>query len=85
MFLHSTESDLWLPPLASTSVLKPVPNGEASLVEGATAGWFDASRPGRALVTSIRPPCHAAVSAGQYPQRSCAPADRFTVTIIVTS
>jgi glucose/arabinose dehydrogenase len=83
VFLRSTQSRLWVPPLASGGVLKAVPNGAGSLVVGATAGWWDAVRPGRALVTSARPPCLAAVSAGQYALRSCAPADRFSVTIVV--
>jgi hypothetical protein len=84
VILHSTQRNLWLEPLASGNVLEGVPNGEASLVEGATGAWYQAIRPGRSVVTSVRPPCRAAAnSAGKsYPVKSCAREDRFTVTII---
>jgi hypothetical protein len=84
--LHSTQTNLWLVPLASGNVLKGVPNGAGSLVEGATGAWYEATRPGRSVVTSVRPPCRAAAnSAGtSYPVKSCALKDRFTVTIIAS-
>jgi len=84
IILHSTQKKLWLVPLASNKVLKGVPNGAGSLVVGATGVWYKAARPGRSVVTSVRPPCRAvANSAGTgYPVRSCAVKDRFTVTIV---
>ncbi len=97
VFLRSTQADLWLQPLASSSLLKPVPNGAAALVAGATEGSFAAVRPGQAFVTSVRPPCQTTISAGKnefepndqiprsYPLRLCPPANRFSVTIIVAS
>jgi hypothetical protein len=100
VFLHSTQADLWLHPLASSSVLKPVPSGAAALVAGATEGSFAAVRPGQAFVTSVRPPCQTAVSGisggkneiepndqipRSYPLRLCPPANRFSVTIVVVS
>ena|SRR5579859_8054553 len=86
VILQSTQKNLWLEPLASGNALKGVPNGVASLVEGATGAWYQATRPGRSVVTSVRPPCRAAAnSAGtSYPVKSCAPKDRFTVTIIAS-
>jgi hypothetical protein len=86
IILHSTQKNLWLVPLASGNVLKGVPNGEASLIEGATGAWYQATRPGRAVVTSVRPPCRAAAnSAGTaYPVKSCSLKERFTVTIIAS-
>ncbi len=86
IILHSTQKDLWLVPLASNSVLEGVPNGMLSLVVGATGAFYKAARPGRAVVTSVRPPCQAATNpAGtSYPVRSCPPKDRFTVTIIAS-
>jgi hypothetical protein len=95
VFLQSNEASLWLQPLASGSVLKPVPNGAASLVKGATEGSFTAVRTGQVLVTSVRPPCQVALSAGKgdlqpadpvprsYPLRFCPPGQRFSVSIIV--
>jgi hypothetical protein len=85
IILHSTQKKLWLVPLASNKVLKGVPNGAGSLVAGATGVWFKAAKPGRSVVTSVRPPCRAvANSAGTaYPVKSCAVKDRFTVTIVV--
>ncbi len=85
IILGSTQKDLWLEPLASGGVLKGVPNGALSLVVGATGAWYQAIRPGRAVVTSVRPPCRAAVSAGQYSHRSCAARDSFSVSIVVVS
>ncbi len=97
VFLRSTQADLWLQPLASSSLLKPVPNGAAALVAGATEGSFAAVRPGRAFVTSVRPPCQTTISGGKnelepndqiprsYPLRLCPPANRFSVTIVVVS
>jgi len=84
IILHSTQKKLWLVPLASGNVLKGVPNGAGSLVVGATGVWYEAARPGRSVVTSVRPPCRAvANSAGTaYPVRSCAVKDRFIVTIV---
>jgi putative hemolysin len=86
IILHSTQKNLWRVPLASGHVLKAVPNGAGSLVAGATGIWYKATRPGRSVVTSVRPPCRAAAnSAGTaYPVKSCAPKDRFTVTIIAS-
>lgn len=86
VILHSTQKDLWLVPLASNSVLKAVPSGMLSLVVGATGVFYMAARPGRAVVTSVRPPCRAAANpAGtSYPVGSCTPKDRFTVTIIAS-
>jgi hypothetical protein len=86
IILHSTQKNLWREPLASGNVLEGVPNGAASLVEGATGVWYKATRPGRSVVTSVRPPCRAAAnSAGtSYPVKSCALKDRFTVTIIAS-
>ena len=83
IILRSTQKDLWLEPLASGGVMKGVPNGALSLVVGATGAWYQATRPGRAVLTSVRPPCRDAISAGQYRLRSCPARDGFKVTIIV--
>ena len=95
VLLHSNESSRWLQPLASSGVLRPTPSGEGSLVKGVTGTWFTAVRPGQVLVTSVRPPCQVAISAGKgdlqpaaalsYPLRFCAPGHRFSVSITVTS
>jgi len=84
VILHSSQKDRWRAPLATGHVLKGVPNGAGALVVGATGAWYKATRPGRSVMTSVRPPCRAvANSAGTaYPVRSCAVKDRFTVTIV---
>ena len=84
VILHSSQKDRWRAPLASGHVLKGVPNGAGALVVGATGAWYKATRPGRSVLTSVRPPCRAAAnSAGTaYPVGSCAVKDRFTVTIV---
>jgi hypothetical protein len=95
--LHGTSSRPWLAPLASSSVLKPVPNGELSLIAGLTEGRFAGARAGQALITSIRPPCKGTIGYSKnkvepafpvptlYPLRSCAPESRFSVTLVVVS
>jgi hypothetical protein len=97
VLLHSNQSSRWLPPLASSGALRPAPNGAGSLAVGETGGWFTAVRPGRVLVTSVRPPCQVAISGAKgglepadpvpksYPLRFCPPGQRFSVSIIVTS
>jgi hypothetical protein len=84
VILHSTQKDRWKVPLASGHVLTGAPNGMGSLVAGATGAFYKAIKPGRSVVTSVRPPCRAvANSAGtSYPVRSCAVKDRVIVTII---
>lgn len=95
--LRGTRPSPWLAPLASSSVLKSVPNGELSLVAGLTEGWFAGARPGQVLITSIRPPCHGSMGYSKnyaqpvgplpkvYPLQSCAPDSRFSVSLVVVS
>ena len=97
VLLHSDKSSPWLRPLASSSALRPTPNGVASLVKGVTGAWYTAVRPGQVLVTSVRPPCQAAIAAGKgdlqpadpvpksYLLRVCPPGQRFSVSIVVAS
>ena len=84
VILHSSQKDRWRAPLATGHVLTGVPNGAGARVVGATGIWFKVTRPGRSVVTSVRPPCRAVANpAGTaYPVRSCAVKDRFTVTIV---
>jgi hypothetical protein len=93
--LRSADASSWLPPLASSGALVPVPDGTNSLVKGLTAGSFSAVRPDQALVTSVRPPCEVKFPAGEgdlepadpvpqsYPLRLCGPGHRFSASVIV--
>jgi hypothetical protein len=94
VYLSGTVSSRWMPPLASSDVVKPVPNGAGSLIAGLTLESFVAVRPGQVLITSIRPPCSAGVTVRNeaepryplpqvYPLRSCPPTGRFSVSITV--
>jgi hypothetical protein len=94
VYLPGTVSSRWMPPLASSDVVKPVPNGAGTLIAGLTLESFVAVRPGQALITSIRPPCSAGVTVRNeaepkyplprvYPLRSCPPTGRFSVSITV--
>lgn len=94
VYLPGTVSSRWMPPLASSDVVKPVPNGAGSLIAGLTLESFVAVRPGQVLITSIRPPCSAGVTVRNeaepkyplprvYPLRSCPPTGRFSVSITV--
>ena len=93
--LRSIDASSWLPPLASSGALVPVPDGANTLVQGLTAGSFAAVRPGQALLTSVRPPCEVKIPVGKgdlqpadpvpqaYPLRLCGPGHRFSASVIV--
>ena len=94
VYLRGTLSRPWLVPLASSDVLRPVPNGAMSLPAGLTAESFAAARPGRVLITSIRHPCTAAMMGKNqaqasaslprvYPLGFCPPPGRFSVSVTV--
>ena len=95
VYLRGTVSSPWLAPLPSSNVIVGVPDGALSLVAGLTGGSFAGARPGRVLITSIRPPCGMIIDKNEaqpkfpvpkvYPLRSCAPERRFSVSIIVVS
>lgn len=98
VYLQGTLASMWLQPLASSNVLQPAPNGVLSLPKGLTAASFAAVNPGQVLITSVRPPCQFDVAQWKegglepafplpktYPLRFCAPAQRFSTTIIVLS
>ena len=71
----------------------PVPG--AATDEGVSGASFVAVRPGRVIVTSVRPPCRVAVPSAKdelelgfplpkvYPLRFCVPGHRFSALVIV--
>jgi hypothetical protein len=94
VYLRGTVASPWLEPLASSNVIKPVPNGALSLVAGLTGESFAGARPGQVFITSVRMPCPGAVAqkneampAGPVPKTyrlgACAPQHRFIVTVMV--
>ena len=96
VYLRGTVASRWLEPLASSNVIRPVPNGALSLVAGLTGASFAGARPGQVLITSLRPPCAGAITQKNeaepafpvpktYPLHACAPQRRFSVTVIVVS
>lgn len=98
VYLHGTVASMWLEPLASSSALRPGPDGARSLARGLTGASFAAARPGQVLITSVRPPCQFGIARWKqgglepasplprtYPLRSCSPQRRFSTTIIVVS
>jgi hypothetical protein len=96
VYLRGTVASRWLVPLASSDVIKPVPNGALSLVAGLTGESFAGVRSGRVFITSLRPPCPGALTQKNevepafpvpktYPLHACAPQRRFSVTVIVVS
>ena len=95
VYLRGTVASQWLVPRVSGNALVGAPNGALSLIAGVTGASFRAARPGRVLITSVRPPCQVAIPAKNeaepassvpttYPLRSCAPSRRFSVVIVVT-
>jgi hypothetical protein len=93
--LRGTGSSRWLPPLASSGAVVPVPAATPAPAPGVTSASFAAMRPGQVVVTSVRPPCQVAIPPAKgdlepgfavpkaYPLRFCAPARRFSVSITV--
>ena len=75
VFLRGTLARMWQEPQVSGNVLRGVPNGALSLVAGLTGASYAAVRPGRAVLTSIRPPCQDG--------GSCATEQSFRAVIIV--
>jgi hypothetical protein len=96
VYLRGTLASRWLIPLASSDVIRPVPNGGLSLIAGLTGESFAGVRPGQVLITSVRLPCPGLVmqKSEALPKRpvprtyrlvACAPQHRFSVSIIVLS
>ena len=91
--LRGTASDPWLRPLASGDALVPVPGAVTAGAD--TSALFAAVLPGRVTMTSVRPPCQAAVPPGKnelepafplptvHPPKSCPPGHRFSALVIV--
>ncbi len=91
--LRGTDSNPWLRPLVSGNALTPIPGTVKA--NGVTSASFAAVQPGRAIMTSVRPPCQVAVPSAKhelepafplpktYPLRSCAPGHRFSALVIV--
>jgi hypothetical protein len=75
VFLRGTLASRWQEPQVSGDVLRGVPNGALSLVAGLTGASYATVRPGRAVLTSIRPPCQGGAS--------CATEQSFRAVIIV--
>lgn len=94
VYLRGTVASRWLVPLASSGVIKPVPNGALSLIAGLTGESFAGIRSGRVFITSLRPPCTGAITQKNelepafplpktYPLHACTPQRRFSVTVVV--
>jgi hypothetical protein len=95
VYLRGTRAQRWLIPLASGIAVAPVPDPAGTLQIGVTGGSFTAVRPGRAVLTSVRPPCRITIPQGKndlepafplhksYPVQDCAPGRRFTAWINV--
>jgi hypothetical protein len=57
VYLHSTQADLWSSISLEGSALSPQANGKGTLPIGVTGGFFVASAPGEAHLTSSRAAC----------------------------
>jgi len=95
VFLRTGGTSQWLQPLVSGGGAVVTAPGAASAAAGGTLGSFDAVRPGRAVVTSVLPPCQYMVPVRKnlfepadplptaYVRRACPPDHRFGALIIV--
>jgi hypothetical protein len=95
VYLRGTSAQRWLPPLASGIAVAPIADPAGTLQIGVTGGSFTAVRPGRAIVTSVRPPCKVPIPQGKgdvepafplhkaYPLQDCPPGRQFSASINV--
>jgi hypothetical protein len=95
VYLRGTFSSSWLRPAASSAALVPAPDPAGLLARGVTGASFTAAKPGKVLVTSVRPPCNLKFPAGKgdlqpadpvpttYPLRLCPVGQRFSASVIV--
>lgn len=95
VYLLGTRAQRWLRPVASSIAVTPIADPAGTLQIGVTGGAFAAVQPGRAILTSVRPPCRVMIPQGKsdtepafpqptsYPVQECGPGRRFTVTINV--
>jgi hypothetical protein len=95
VYLRGTDANPWLRPLVSSDALMPIPNPALTLASGVVGASFAAIRPGQVVMTSVRPPCQVTIPLGKgdlepafpvprtYPLRFCAPAHRFSASIVV--
>jgi hypothetical protein len=95
VYLLGTRAQRWLPPSASGIAVAPIVDPAGTLQIGVTGGAFAAVQPGRAILTSVRPPCRVMIPQNKadtepasppptpYPVQACGPGRRFTVTINV--
>jgi len=91
--LRGPGSGPWRRPLVSGDAVVPIPGAASD--GGVTGTSFAAVRPGRLIVTSVRPPCRVAVPSAKdelepafplpkvYPLRFCPPGHRFSALVIV--
>jgi hypothetical protein len=95
VFLRASGTRQWLQPLVSGGGAVVTAPGAASTAAGGTLGSFEAARPGRAVMTSVLPPCQYMLPVRKnlfepadplptaYVRRACPPDDRFGALIIV--
>jgi len=91
--LRGTASSPWTPPVVSGSALATTQQAVAA--NGVTKASFAAIQPGRAILTSVRPPCRIAVPSTKHelepafplptvtPGTPCAAGHRFSTLVIV--
>lgn len=91
--LRGTSSSPWTPLVVSGSAL--VATQKAVAANGVTRASFAAIAPGRAILTSVRPPCRIAAPSTKHelepafplptvsPQALCASGHRFSMLVIV--
>jgi hypothetical protein len=86
IYLHGTATARWGTLRSSSAALVPSANGHLMLALGVTGGYFIATQPGSAVISSARPRCGqlAAPSAPTTSGKaSCGSVELFRVTIKV--
>jgi hypothetical protein len=64
VMLKGTPTHKWAPIRVSSAALVPKPNGRLMLERGVTGAYFVATRPGDAVITSVRAVCGTSVAPG---------------------
>jgi hypothetical protein len=86
VYLRGTPTHKWDPLKSSSAAMVPTANGHLALVLGVTGGYFVASHPGVAAITSTRNPCGpVATPTGPTTSnpRKCGITQTFKVTVRV--
>ncbi len=81
VYLHGAPDSPWSAVTSTGGALRPAASGKRMLPQGVTAGYFEATGPGAATISSSRPACPSATVPGGV---ACGALLGFTVSVTVS-